>query len=153
MKCAYSWRWSGVMRRIVLESPSLCLLDKQCCSAGHCPLSSSTHLSSWHQELASVAQHFVQLICLIKMTLLHSMWAVPLVMECVIDFPFKFVVEHQQTAESLFWKWVGIVGVNINKDEWSWMSLDERLSQSVYGVAAEIGHNRNHMPFHSCILQ
>ena len=28
----------------------------------------------------------------------------------VIVFPSKFVVEHQQTAESLFWKWVGIVG-------------------------------------------
>ena len=47
------------MRRIVLESSSLCLLDKQCCSAGHCPLASSTHLGSWYQELTSVAQHFV----------------------------------------------------------------------------------------------
>ena len=43
----------------MLESPSLCLLDKQCCSAGHCPLPSSTHAGSWHHELASVAQHFV----------------------------------------------------------------------------------------------
>ena len=23
-------------------------------------------------------------------------------------------VEHQQTAESLFWKWVWLVGVNVN---------------------------------------
>ena len=45
-----------VVNRIVLGS--LCLLDKQCCSAGHCPLASSTHVGSWHQELASVAQHF-----------------------------------------------------------------------------------------------
>ena len=46
-----------VINGIVLGSFSL--LDKQCCSAGHCPLASSTHVGSWHQELASVAQHFV----------------------------------------------------------------------------------------------
>ena len=46
-----------VVSRIVLGS--LCLLDKHCCSAHNGPLASSTHVRSCHQELASVAQHFV----------------------------------------------------------------------------------------------